>query len=287
MKKIIAFILSTIFVLSSLLLTSCDFYCNDNKDNNDKVYVELNSDDGLIRSLIVYLEELYIDYDLTPASLAEQINYIKDGVQPLHVGFNSSDCYYVCGYYNEEHKCYGRPYVCCSTEYTWVKFENANEIIEEYNGLKLFVAFQVDIPAFVTDIVSNDGAAPNFEHFQMYEPTFENGVNTNGQIPFNEIFIYLSFPENSYKSSVYHATSAYQHDCVYRIKCISMDGQYYIKVPIYDTPSGELILVYDFREYYDVLMKIMNIEYTITHKDGTQSTYGLLDINEFVNKVFK
>ena len=54
---------------------------------------------------------------------------------------------------------------------------------------KIVVAFQINKALFVRDIASKKAIIPRVEHFQMYEPIFEEGVNTNAHIVFEEEFI--------------------------------------------------------------------------------------------------
>ena len=276
-------IISVILLLSLLLVFFTGCSVPDNNDDEipeENPQTELQSTDELILALIKYLDERLMSASAIPTSTAKKINRIKNGEQPLHVAFNPSDCYFVCGYYNGEHKNEVHHY-CCKEEYTWLKFESADEIIEQYKDNGFVVAFQINKASFVTDILSEDNEVPNFEHFQPYTPVFENGLNTEVSLVFDETFIYLN---SSDKSNVYYYEGALNNVWV-TLPCIYLDGKYYFKKELYTIHhNGENSgsdIVYDFGEYYDALVDVMDTErYRVTHENGRVDYYGLIKIQD-------
>lgn len=243
--------------------------------------------DELIDSLIEYLQGLYVNYELPDTSLSIKIDNIKKGQQPLLVDFDPDIFYFVCGYYDGVTK-NGPLKYRNSEEYTWVRFENQNEIKEIHEDKNFIVAFQINKALLVRDIASPQAIIPRIEHFQMYEPIFENGVNTNTHIIFEEEFIYLN-PSSAER--VYHSTSAFDHQVV-TIPCILLDNEYYITRVTFSIHSNgntsEGNLKGDFGTYYDALMSIMDTtKYSVTTTQGRTDYYGLIEINDFVDHILR
>ena len=241
--------------------------------------------DEMINTLVDYLQGLYVEYELPDSSLSRKIDNIKNGHQPLLVDFDPDNFYFVCGYYDGITE-NGPLKYRNSEEYTWVRFESADKIKEVHKGKKFIVAFQINKALLVRDIVSQKAILPRVEHFQMYEPIFENGVNTSTHIVFEKEFIYLN-PSNTER--VYHSTSAFNHQVV-TIPCILLDNEYYITRVTFSIHSNgntsEGNLKGDFGTYYDALISIMNTaKYSVTNQQGRTDYYGLIDIDDFVNRV--
>ena len=243
--------------------------------------------DEMINTLVDYLQGLYVEYELPDSSLSRKIDNIKNGHQPLLVDFDPDIFYFVCGYYDgitEDGPLKYRN----SEEYTWIRFESTNEIKDTYESKKFIVAFQINKALLVKDIASEKAIIPRVEHFQMYEPIFENGVNTNTHIVFEKEFIYLN-PSNTER--VYHSTSAFNHQVV-TIPCILLDNEYHITRVTYSIHANgnkaEGNLKGDFGTYYDALMSIMNTaKYSVTNEQGRTDYYGLIDIDDFVNHIIQ
>ena len=262
-------------------LVGCDLIFEESRNNEpEKPIVPAEE---LIDQIIEYLIHVSIDHDMPSVSIADKINRIKGGQQLLHIGFDSqSEYYFVCAYFNTSHnelfKC------CCSEEYTWVGFKNADEIPEYYNGEKFLVAFQINKASFVEGVVTNEKPIPNMEHFKHYFPIFEEGFNISPPIVFEDEFIYLNPSDGS---TVYYSTDVHYHILV-TMRCIHLDGKDYIAKILYysaqsfDEERVNEKLEYELGEYYDLLIDMM-----IIHDDGENPIYGLFEIDEFVNKVFK
>lgn len=243
--------------------------------------------DELIDSLVDYLQNLYVEYELPDTSLSGKIDKIKNGQQPLFVDFDPTDFYFVCGYYDGITE-NGPLKYRNSEEYTWVRFESTNEIKEIHGDKNFIVAFQINKALLVRDIASKKAIIPRIEHFQMYEPIFESGVNTNAHIIFEKEFIYLN-PSNAER--VYHSTSAFNHQVV-TIPCILLDYEYYITRVTYSIHANgnkaEGNLKGDFGKYYDALISIMDTtKYSVTTTQGRTDYYGLIDIDDFVDHILK
>ena len=270
-----------------------------NSENNIPVIIEGELDKGsdLIATLVAYLEQYLTNYDLIGRTFAQKIDDIKNGIQPLHVAFDPSDYYFVCGYYNpaEDHYEFG---YCCAEDYTWVGYKNETEILEYYNDTKWAVVFQINRASSIADIISKENAVPNMEHFQIYTPTFENGVNIAAPVVFDETFIYLNYP-NCYlnrssqnTSTMYYCKSIYYHP-MNTIPCVYLDGEYYLSFYLYTVYSDGLRgeennYAYSFGMYYDTLMDIMEKEkyHTIDEYERT-SFYGTISFADFLNGVLK
>lgn len=243
--------------------------------------------DELIDALVEYLQGLGVEYEIPSTALSDKIDKIKHGHQPLLVDFDPTRFYFVCGYYDvitEDELFKYRN----ADDFTWVRFKNTNEIKDTYEGKKCIVAFQINKALLVWDIASQKAILPRVEHFQMYDPIFENGINTNTHIVFEKEFIYLN-PSNAER--IYHSTSAFTHQVV-TIPCILLDNEYYItRVTLSIHSNGntsEGNLKGDFGTYYDALMSIMNTtKYSVTNEQGRTDYYGLIDIDDFVNHILK
>lgn len=261
---------------------------------------------GLRDTLVGYLERYNWEYDMMTYSEEETIDFIKNGAQPLHVAFDPSDYYFVCGYYNDpEGKEIGG--YRNAKKYTWVKFSGADKIRESYFGKELIVTFQMNKALFVKDISRNKNYLPGMEHFQMYKPKFEDGVNTNPPIDFSETFIYLNgvtlkngYIYERFNGKGYRSVKQYDHENL-TIQCIHFEEQYYIPIHTHSVYSnGEFYDSTDknsrmFGKYYDAIERIMETgRYSIEdeYKDyfgriSVVDHYGLVSIDDFANEIIK
>lgn len=279
MNKIIS------FVLLGALLLMCFSGCEIPSDNDKNSPTVLQSQDALVCSLIEYLQDLFVSHDMPGTSTATKIDEIKNGKQALHVAFNKSECYFVCAYYNYGHNDEAKDY-CCVTDYTWVKFNDANEISEKYNDLSFIVGFQINKASSVTDIINKDAKVPSIQHFQEYVPDFNNGLNSNDAISFDVSYIYLNSTSDI---TMYHSTLAYDN-VLKTFPCVFINGQYYISVELYTVyPDGSRSnndIIGDFGVYYDALVTIMDTtSYSLIDEKERTMFYGIIGINDFSNCV--
>lgn len=271
MKKIIS------AILLCVLLLICFSGCAGTQGGP----VELPRDDALVRKLVEYLGYYSSEFDLTTYSISEKIDQIRDGTQALRVRFDGAEAYFVCAYYGgPETDNYDS-----AADYTWVKYESANEIGEKYKDMELVIAFQVDKAAFVTDIVNGDAAAPGMELFREYAPEFKDGLNTNAAVEYCDSFIYLNSSDDKI---VYHSRSFYD-DCLNTIPFSLIDDQYYIVSALYAImPNGDRLEYDDFTgqfgEYSDAFASIMDADgYTSTYPNGAARHSGLIEAEAFSN----
>ena len=261
---------------------------------------ELDKSSDLVSTLVAYLEQYWYQYDLIGRSFSQKIDDIKSGIQPLLVAFDPSDYYFVCGYHNpppEQGDIHYLDYHYCN-EYTWVVYKNESDIQEYYDGMKWAVVFQINKALTVTDIVSDGRTVPFIHHFQIFKPTFENGLNVREPVVFDETFIYLNYPNaylNKFSQStrtMYYCKSIYYHP-MNTIPCVYLDGEYYLSFHMYtiysDRKQGEEInFSYHFGQYYDALIDVTEKEkYSITDEYGRTVFYGTIRIDDFVDSVVK
>ena len=202
--------------------------------------------------------------------------------QGLHVAYDSSDYYFVGGYCKPIHPNESHDY-CCAKEYTWLKFDGEQEIKENYKGLKLAVVFQINRAKLVNDILIGQTDIATFEHFQIYTPSFNNGVNTNTPIIFDDTYIYLN---SSNKTAIYHSTFSFFDEYI-MIPCIYLENNYYVKTELYVLSSdGKMseLASYSLGKHYEALLQIMKEEhYVVKYKNGREVHFGLIDIESFVD----
>ena len=236
----------------------------------------------LISGLQEYIISLNTEDEMAVRYHKEDIADMREAKQPLHVKFDSESYYYICGYYNATHE-YGEfecDTLCCSEKYTWVKFDNPENILEYYEGKKFVVAFQINRALFVKNILSDSVSVPYVENFQIYEVSFSEGFNTNNEIAFDEEFIYLN---KTQKDTVF-ISKYYEWDI---IPCVELDGNVYISflTGVDGIVSNTRDLQQEFGNYYAVLIDSMR-EYSVT-KGSMVYYYGLFDIEEFSYKLLK
>ena len=243
----------------------------------------------LRNTLVNYLEKYHMDYLPYFNSAENKIDLIKSGSQPLHVAFAPSDCYFVCGYYNHTHEGNEVSRYCCAKEYTWVKVGSADKIRETYFGKELVVVFQMNNALFAKDLLTDEDYRFRMEHFQIYNPEFEDGVNTNPHVEFAETFIYLN---EIGEGNIYCSVKQYDHGNL-TFSCIFFEDRYYI--PIYThrvDAGGETKDVSDntceFGKYYDAIERIMETgHYSIENEKHDIEHFGLVSVDDFANEIIK
>lgn len=213
----------------------------------------------------------------------------NSGVQPLHVKFDAENFYYVCAYYNptHEHPEYEKYNYCCVGEYTWVKFDSPDQILDHYNDLGFVCAFQFNRTQFCKSLGSQGGIFKDMEHYQLYKPDFIQGLNVLGEIAFDQSFIYFS--ETQFETEYY--TVAHPDHFWNTLHCVELDGQYYVPHYLYTVNAeglaGELDtedLKVNFGKYYDHVMSVMITDlYTLQDQSGNTNYYGLISVDEIEN----
>ena len=273
MKKILSFLL--LFALLLLSLSACA----DSDDGHGKPTVLGEESSELISALSEHLQSLLISYSMTEVILANQIDKIKNGAQPLLVTFDPSEFYYVCGYYkgtNEDETSFYRN----ASDYVWLRYEKAEDIRETYRGRTCIAAFQLNPASTVTDIRSDSARVPVFEHFTMIRPEFSGGYNTATFDVFDDTFIYLKPKE---KGAVYTASTHFDswNTWVY----VTLEGERFIPVSLYQIRStgerDDYDLEKEFGKYYDALMSIMITDRYSAPFGIDMMYYGLFSIEDF------
>ena len=251
-----------------------------------------DSTDALIVALLTYIEESRYDINPGHTSIAYSINKIKKGKQPILFAADPNEFYFVCGYYpnaSDEQSDDLSHYT--AEQYVWVKYDTANSICEYHNGGKIAVSFQINKSLTVIDILSKETDVLEFEHFRSYTPIFENGLNVNTHIFFDEAFIYLN---DSGKDTVYHSKSSADHSSI-TIECICLEGEYYIPIHLGTAKSDETVDVLAFLtrqsfirecgEYYDEILGVIDCEKYSEESKGYTYYYGLISVKDFVGSV--
>lgn len=236
---------------------------------------ELKSDDALVIALVEYLNELEVDHDMPAITTADKMDAIRDGQQALHVAFDSSKPYFVCAYSADGQQ---------SGEYTWLKYANVGDITKEYEDLQMALAFQINPSLFVKDIMTEDAAVPTMEHFQPYEPQFNEGLNTKAADTFDETFIYLN---SSDENAVYYSTTAYDHEWV-TVPCRYLDNEYYYVREAFKEFSDGFTLDLDDKDlgsYEYSISTITNLHEGITNADETITYLGLVKVDWFADVI--
>ncbi len=237
----------------------------------------------LIASMVEYLQQLGCMYDLYLPGFDGKIDLILKGETPFHVKFDSANYYYACGYYESTHVEANR-YYCCADDYTWVRFENEADISETYNGQKLIVTLQVNKATVCQNILVGEPSNTTMEHYQLYKPEFQNGVNVASAKEFDSEFIFIS---DSEKNNLY-CCDDYVLFPGKTFSCIELDRQCYLKEYLYtirsDGTRDESALQMRFGRHYTALMEIVITDrYSITTENGSVKQYGLFELEAFAS----
>ena len=261
----------------SLLVTTAFAAASDNnqpyKKPDENKGTELAAEDALVVALVEYLNELEVDHDMPAITTADKMDAIRDGQQALHVAFDSSKPYFVCAYSVDGQQ---------SGEYTWLKYANVGDITKEYEDLQMALAFQINPSLFVKDIMTEDATVPTMEHFQPYEPQFNEGLNTKAADTFDETFIYLNSSE---ENAVYYSTTAYDHEWV-SVPCIYLKGEYYVHKHQYsilpDGTNNKIDLSADLGIYLEGMYLLREeTNYSFANADGSTAYFKLVKIDNF------
>ena len=205
-------------------------------------------------------------------SRSRKIDFVREGnTQALHIAVDPNDYYYICGYYisdhiNEESR------LCCGSKYTWVKFYKKEEITEYYGGKKLIAAVQINKAKFVRDITSILAKTPKYEHFLIYIPEFQDGVNVADAIYCD--ISYIDFCSNDEKYVLYSSETDLHEK--YTMPCVKYNGKYYI-----EEKNSKDYLESTYGDYYDEVKEIINSD------EYEKKGYGIISVREFANKILK
>ena len=252
---------------------------------------ELDKSSDLVSTLVVYLnwERSVCRYPVGNITFSKMIDSVESGVQPLLVAFDPCDYYFVCGYYDFSSE-YGDIFLGAPCEYTWVAYKNESDIQEYYNDMKCAVAFQINRALSITEIVPDERVVPDIQHFQIYKPSFENGVNVSSPVVFDEALIYWDYSSwHLNESRTLYCRKPGQYDAMTTTPCVNLDGNYYLSFYSYTIYSnGEQSEPNNFSsafdQYYDVLTSMVEEDkYSTTGEDGSTSFYGTIRIDDFID----
>lgn len=245
-------------------------------------------DENLIEELIDYLEDIgstSSDPD-TVFKMTDQIDQINRGAQPLQIEFDPDRYYYACAYYTPEHL-EEEDFYCCASEYTWVGFNDEENIVEYYNDTKLLVVIQINKTKLCLDILYDDRSVPEVEYFQIYSPIFVDGVNTAKSIIFDDKMIYLNTTDTS---TVYIYSKRIIHDfsAMYYVKLDSRNYIVYDHTEHVENVANKEEFKNVFGNHYDQLIEIMITDkYFVENSKGEKIYYGIFEIEEFFNAITK
>ena len=292
MKKIISFLL----ILS--LLSPCLIACGKGKEilpipipnvNEGEKKIEksepvvLDSDSELVVSLTKYLYSLdekseSIEHPTT------KIQNIAGGMQPLLLDYSTDDTYFVCGYYDAGHSGESEQ-LCCASKYTWVRYEKAEDIRKYYEEKVFMCAFQINDPGSVKDVLTEGGVVPEIAHFMLYQPSFTDGVNTNPDLKFDKIYIYIN---DSDEGEVYHSTMVESTELNSTLPCLKLDGLYYLYFESSSLRDGvfnknDMNQVLDWYYYFMLDDNVLDLDgYSVTFDNGDYINYATITVEDFI-----
>ena len=253
----------------------------------------VNVSEELTEHLASYLCPYVPYFDIVFPTTAKKINFIKDGGQALHVTFDSVDTYYVAAYYfgeHYEHKLRFNKigYSDCPVEYTWVRFDTAEEITAYYNNRKIAGAFVIWNVSSVTDITSENAKVPNFIMYGYVNFISEGNVKVP-DIP-NRNFIYINRnATNINDETIYHNENLYTHRIV-TIDCYDIDNKDHLVFILYTVYTDgwryDENLEKEFGEYYEELMAVMDTErYNVEAQAGYIMYCGIITVEDFAEVI--
>lgn len=254
-------------------------------DQDDEVIDDPNIlREELIAVLTEYLNDFRREHFVLIFSLSEKIDQIKDGTQTLLVSFDNSDenRYYACAYYSGQHE-YEASYYCCTSEYTWIRYNSEKDIKEYVDDKKCVAAFQIDKSVLCEDILNESQYVKRMEHYLHFYPEFENNINVSAPTTREETFIYLN---TSQGRVAYHSVKKYDNPN-FVIKCFDLDGHIYVYSGILsediNNPESDLTERM-WGKYKDDLMKIVITDKAyVTDKSGEDIYSGVFDLTDFAH----
>lgn len=291
MKKLILILLTCAMLVGCLV--SCkkgNRYGNESEnpplnDNDPIRLTDSGKDYEIVSELKSYLDNLNGITDTSSTILKRQIDKVKQGyARAFHVIYDPAKYYFVGAYFNpvDGHE---ETNYCCASKYTWVKFQNENELLESYENMHFVVAFQINKAFKVEQFESWSFLNPTFEHYLMYEPNFIDGVNANDAMPFNESVVYFDSTYYGEKDYILESINEKTH-FLYNVPCVEIDGKYFMMQEIQIGESKKDLEIV-FGQYYNDLMAIMIVDAYSESKNNVIYRYGLFDIEEFAKSVLK
>lgn len=262
----------------------------------DDTYDPEKEFDYLIHTLKTYLGHLKYESSGLENTYENKFDSAKESGKVLFVEFNPNAYYYVCAYSDSGHE-YEFYDQCCIDRYTWVKFEDEQELKDSYDGKDFVVSFQINKTLSCVNMLDEKDASADMEHYRIYSPEFVDGVNTSEPLEFAEAFLYFysdntvsKYHQCNNPAIIYHSTDCYYHQSVV-LPLMELDNAYYVKIHTSThTPDGNTsengFLPEYFGKYYDDALRFMIAgKYNWTDRYGNVNEYGLLkaeDIAEII-----
>lgn len=291
MKKIIA-----LFLLLSMIFAFVSCKPSENKPDTEQPPTG-NTDDGIFEPDAELVSEMkavlpkmlwFINPGL-PYSLHQHIDMIAEGYRISHVVIDSSDCYFVCAYYQGnriDEGAYGHPNI---NQYTWVGFRNASDVKECYNDLNLISVFMVNNASVYTDLLTGESVNYSAAHFMVIPPEFKNGIL---KIPSKKVDYDVLYLSEADLTELYLTSSIITPFYYRSIPCVKIGGIDYLVLSLgYERTDGtgyDTDLENEFGDYYDRLMSAMiTVEYTMSEFEGTVQKCGLISIDDFASIIME
>ena len=217
----------------------------------EKIFKELTTEDeygrGVYWAIVNFLELEEGYHEPVLGDLGNQLyRNLFWGNVVTHVCFDSSNYYYVCGYFTDDHESESK-YYCCPRKYTWIIVESEKDIPEKYKELNFIVAFQMNKTSSAINIATNEAVSTQIEHYMKYVPQFVDGKNIAKKIDVDFTYICFVNHDNAYH---FDTTTDYFHD-TYTLNCIEIEGKWYL---LYKVKREDMEL--HFGEYYESLIGV-------------------------------
>ncbi len=199
-----------------------------------------------------------------PPTFSMSLDLIKNGYHPILVEFDdaASQMYSVCAYFTSDDGHYELHH-CCRDKYTWVKFDDPNEIPEYYNGQKHMRSFLIDVTSSCRDLMDVENEGLSFNYCRWYWPEFIYiGVNFPREpVPMTGTRIILCDPSSKNLYYNYSDSDWYMAE-MRRLNHYELDGEYYIWTQIFVGAEGgddelQREIKHELGDYYDCLISEM------------------------------
>ena len=259
----------------------------------DDTYDPEKEFDYLIHTLKTYLGHLKYESSGLENTYENKFDSAKESGKVLFVEFNPNAYYYVCAYSDSGHE-YEFYDQCCIDSYTWVKFEDEQELKDSYDGKDFVVSFQINKTLSCVNMLDEKDASADMEHYRIYSPEFVDGVNTSEPLEFAEAFLYFysdntvsKYHQCNNPAIIYHSTDCYYHKSVV-LTLMELDTENYVKIHLSThmsdgkTTENGFLPEY-FGKYYNDAMRVMITgTHNVTDQYGNVNEYGLLRIEDIV-----
>lgn len=197
-------------------------------------------------------------------AFSKSLDLIKNGYHPILVEFDdaASQMYSVSAYFTPDDG-HDELYHCCRDKYTWVRFDDPNEISNYYNGQKNRMSFLVDVTSSCRDLMDTENVGLSLSYYRRYFPKFINiGVNfPRDPVPMTGTHIILCDPSSKNLYYNVHSRDWFMAE-MRRLSHYELDGEIYISTLIYVSADGgdeelQREIKQELGDYYDCLISEM------------------------------